>query len=114
MKRLFDRLKSNLRMPQFTAVSIYADGIREKAYLRIGNSSELIDVSLVQSPFCLKPLIIGVKIKQGLINDEKSFELIFSPCFPPVEKISSKFFSSFINPRSNLTPTINGTRQNGE
>ncbi len=78
MKRLFDRLKSKLRMPQFTAVSIYADGIKEKVYLKMKSNSKPIDMSVVHSPFCLEPLIVGVKLERGLIKDEKDFELIFS------------------------------------
>jgi len=78
MKRLFEGLKKKLRTPQFVAVSIHTDAIKEKAYLKMKNSSGLIDVSLVHSPFCLEPLIVGVKMELGLIKDEKEFELIFS------------------------------------
>jgi len=78
MKKLFEALKAKLRIPQFTAVSLYPAGIREKVYLKMKNSSELIDVSLVHSPFCLKPLIVGVRIERRLIKDEKNFELICS------------------------------------
>jgi flavin reductase (DIM6/NTAB) family NADH-FMN oxidoreductase RutF len=75
---MFEGLKKKLRTPQFTAVSIYPDGIKEKVYLKAKNSGELLDVSLVHSPFCLEPLIVGVKTEQGLIKNEKEFELIFS------------------------------------
>ncbi len=75
---MFEGLKKKLRTPQFAAVSIHPDGIREKVYLKAKNSGELFDVSLIHSPFCLEPLIIGVKTEQGLIKNEKEFELIFS------------------------------------
>jgi len=77
MKRMFEGLKKKIRTPQFVAISIHPNNIKEKVYLK-ESSSKLIDVSLVHSPFCLKPLIIGVKIEQGLIKNEKEFELIFS------------------------------------
>ena len=79
MKRLFKNLKEKLRMPQFIAASIHPDDIREKVYLKINNSGKLIDVSLVHSPLCLEPLIIGVKIiDRKLIEDAKTFELHYT------------------------------------
>jgi len=78
MKRLFENLKEKLRIPQFIAVSIHPHDIREKVYLKMNSSGEFIDVSLVHSPFCLDPLIVGIKIERGSIKDEKDFELICS------------------------------------
>lgn len=78
MRKLFDKLKSKLRMTQFTAVSICSGNIKEKVHLKMNNGTELFDASLIHSPFCLDPLIVGVKIERDLIKNVKDFELIYS------------------------------------
>jgi len=78
MRKLFDKLKSKLRMTQFTAVSICSGNIKEKVHLKMNNGTEFFDASLIHSPFCLDPLIVGVKIERDLIKNVKDFELIYS------------------------------------
>jgi len=104
MKKLFDRLRSKFRMPQFTAVAILPDDIKEKVYLNINDSNEQIDVSLVHSPFCLNPLIVGVKIEHNIIKNVKNFKLIYSvgennsdAVRSNIAAIMSTVFDKFVN-----------------
>jgi len=79
MNKLLNRLKSKLRVSQFTSVSIFPDSIKEKVHLKIPGKDETIDVTTDHSPLCLKPLIIGVKIvDRKLIEGVKTFELLYS------------------------------------